>query len=245
MKTRRALAGNKAEQVLDLLFPVCCADCGYPGGAFLCAACFRRAARKCADFPLAGGSGSGSLFYSEVSFSSFLAAGPYQGPLRDMVLRFKHFERRLARPLALLMLAAAGNDPAYINPDLVTWVPALPGRLKERGYNPPQVLARFISRYLGRPLSGCLAREGRQIDRAGLSGPERWKSTEGAYRARPGAPVKGPVLLVDDVITTGATADACAAALLGSGASRVSVLAAAGPGDYRLTPRTVFPGEER
>ena len=107
--------------------------------------------------------------------------------------------------------------------DLVVPVPLHRRREKERGYNQADLVARPLARKLGLPCrSLLLVRTKPRPDKHILSLEERWRSVRGAFATRPGAQVDNlRVLLVDDVMTTGATLDACARALRGAGAQSV------------------------
>jgi predicted amidophosphoribosyltransferase len=144
-----------------------------------------------------------------------------------MILRLKSSARPFAAPLARLMIVAAGNEPAYLAPDRVFYVPSDRIKLIERGYNPAELLAREVSRHLGRPLEDRLEKTRWTVDQDGLSGPGRWKNVPGAFAVVPGGGVIGRALLVDDVLTTGATADSCCRAIMQAGADSVHVLVAA------------------
>jgi ComF family protein len=113
--------------------------------------------------------------------------------------------------------------------DVVVPVPLHPARLRERGFNQAEVIARPLARRLGLPLrSYLLVRTKPRPDKLKLTLRERWETVRGAYALRAGARVDNlRVLLVDDVFTTGATLDACARALRRAGASRVAGLTVA------------------
>lgn len=117
-------------------------------------------------------------------------------------------------------IAAHGND---FCPDVVVPVPLHADRLRERGYNQAEMIARPLARRLGLKLDPCLlARTRPRPPQLVLSRSERWKSVRGAYATREGVRVdKARVLLVDDVFTTGATLNACAGALRKAGAAEV------------------------
>jgi ComF family protein len=94
-----------------------------------------------------------------------------------------------------------------------------------RGFNQAELLARSISSSLGIPFAkGALCRRGFARSQRRLSGRERFRNVKGVFRARNVRRLKGKsVLVVDDVLTTGATANECANALKGAGARRVFV----------------------
>ena len=107
--------------------------------------------------------------------------------------------------------------------DIVVPVPLHPARQRERGYNQAELIARPLARLLRLPFrSALLVRTRPRPDKLKLSLHERWETVRGAFAARPGSQVDNlRVLLVDDVMTTGATLDACARALRGASASEV------------------------
>jgi len=107
--------------------------------------------------------------------------------------------------------------------DAVAPVPLHPERMRERGYNQAELIARPLAKRLGLPLEAhLLARTRPRPPRLLLSRRERWESVRGAYATRPGRKVDNlRILLVDDVMTTGATLDACARALKKAGAAAV------------------------
>lgn len=149
----------------------------------------------------------------------------YEGAARDLVHHFK-FERkaRLHIPLAGLLgrcLSEAGGD---WSPDVVTAVPLHPSRRRERGFDQSVLLARRLSRLLGLPYRSLL-RKKRPAPPQSLTGPEsRRANVAGAYAARSRRRVPGSVLLVDDVLTTGATVEECVKVLTEAGVSKVFVL---------------------
>lgn len=147
--------------------------------------------------------------------------------MKDMVIALKSSVRPFAWPLSRLMAAAAGNDPEYCRPDQVCFVPSERKRVSERGYNPAEVLARLLASYWGRPLVPLLVKVRRTADQDSLARAERWTNVNGAFESTGRIMPGGAVLLVDDVLTTGATAGACARALKEGGARTVLVLAAA------------------
>jgi ComF family protein len=107
--------------------------------------------------------------------------------------------------------------------DAVVPVPLDHGRLRERGYNQAELIAKPLARLLGIPFrSYLLVRTRPRPNQLRLTRRERWETVRGAYATHKTAQVdKLRVILVDDVFTTGATLDACSRALKGAGAARV------------------------
>jgi ComF family protein len=105
-------------------------------------------------------------------------------------------------------------------------VPLSPRRLRERGFNQAELIARAVAREAGLPLRRRILRKTRERPpQAGLSAAARRKNARSAYRARLPRSLRGKtLLLVDDVLTTGATAESAARALLAAGAGAVDVL---------------------
>ncbi len=121
------------------------------------------------------------------------------------------------------------REPESLAADVVVPVPLHRNRQRERGYNQANLIARPLARRLGLPCrSILLVRTRPRPDKLRLSLHERWSSVRGAFVPRPGSRVDNlRVLLIDDVMTTGATLDACARALRQAGASAVYALTVA------------------
>jgi ComF family protein len=167
------------------------------------------------------------------------AAFAFDGPARGAIHRLKFSGwRGVGEALASAMAAVA--DPAAA--DVVTWVPLGRRRLGERGYDQARVLAEAVGRRLGRPSARLLRRRTPAGPQARRTGAERRTALLGAFEPTDGR-VLGSigttrVLLVDDVLTTGATAAACADALVAGGAREVRVLVAARAFDPSAYTRT-------
>ena len=127
-------------------------------------------------------------------------------------------ERRTARWLAARMAPAA----RVLDANVVTWVPATRGSEAARGFNPAEELARPLALMIRRPARRLLIKRRETRDSAGLSREQRRANLYEAFASSPA--VRGNVILVDDILTTGATAGECAAALKGAGARSVSVV---------------------
>lgn len=236
------LAGQAGGGLLDALLPPHCLTCDEVTeleGAF-CAACFRRVTligpplcARC-GLPFASAEQAGPdgecarCTASPHRFGRARAALLYTEAARPILLGFKHADRTgSARPLARLMARAGAELLAGC--DLLAPVPLHRWRLLHRRYNQSALLAWHLSRLARRPHEPMLLRRTRatpSLDDRGAA--ERARLLEGAIAVRyPGRVAGRRVLLVDDVLTSGATADACAAALLAAGAAAVDVLAAA------------------
>jgi predicted amidophosphoribosyltransferase len=118
---------------------------------------------------------------------------------------------------------AVASAPGELLRGALVPVPLHPGRLRRRGFNQALVLAEAISGRTGLAPSDCLRRRGPGSPQVGRDRRARLAGTAGAIEAR--ARVPGVALIVDDVVTTGATLAACAAALRGAGATEVGAIA--------------------
>lgn len=164
------------------------------------------------------------------AFERARSYGIYDGPLVKAILLLKWeridplgawFAERLAE-----VVMRAGEAMAA---DVVVPVPLHRERERQRGYNQAGLISKPLARKLGLPHKAVLLMRTRpRPDKQVLSFKERWESVRGAFATRPGSQIDNKrVLLVDDVMTTGATLDACARALLESGAKSVQGLTVA------------------
>lgn len=145
-----------------------------------------------------------------------------------ILLKYEAIEP-LGRWFAQRLAEVVRREPEALAGDVVVPVPLHRARQRERGYNQADLIARPLARRLGLPYrSVLLVRTKPRPEKLHLSLHERWSSVRGAFAARPGSQVDNlRVLLVDDVITTGATLDACARALQKAGAVAVYALTVA------------------
>ena len=227
--------------LLDLLFPPRCAGCGRRG-AWLCAACAARLAplappwcARC-GIPLAGPGATlcpRCRVEGPFALDHARAAYVFREPIRAAIHRFKYEgERGRAAHLAALTAAAPGaadlHRPGVAGRDaLIVPVPLDPARRRARGYNQSEELARELAALWGRPLATGLARGRETRPQVGLDRLARRENVRGAFVWRGDPLVDRPLLLVDDVMTTGATAEECAAALKAAGARWVGLLTVA------------------
>ena len=175
-------------------------------------------------------------------FQRAAAGAVYGGTVRGLMLRFKFGRHRpAARPLSHLVLAGAHRALGGEMPDCVVAVPLHPARRKQRGFNQAALLAVLVAKALEVPcLEGVVRRTRNTPPQGKGGGGSRRQNVRGAFAPLedgwrvllsgrvPGEAVQGcTVLLVDDVLSTGATLDHCSRALLSAGARRVFAAAAA------------------
>jgi ComF family protein len=220
-----------------LLFPPACLGCGegLDEGEFLCPACARQVqpppaplCRQCGA-PLAenGGLCPGCRLVPP-AFAHARAVALHHGPLAEAVRRFK-YDGRYALGPGLAALLAREAPPELLGwADLAAPVPLHPWRLLRRGFNQAQVLARGLEKTGGLTVAPRLLQRLRHTrPQVGLPPRERAANVAGAFGVNPRLAhlAQGRrVLLLDDVLTTGATVGECARVLLAAGAAEVSVL---------------------
>lgn len=214
----------------EIVSPVRCAGCGVPGSA-LCAAChpgMRLIERDKACLRCGAAVGNGRCAECtgrEFAFSTAVCAGRLEPPLSALVALHKDApERRYAPLLAALLLSACEAWRGW--PDAVCALPPTPSARARRGFDHTAALARAVAAGLGAPERALLAAQTRS-DQRGLGRDARFANMAAAFAVVPGVPVPGRVLVVDDVLTTGATLDGAARALLRAGAVEVRVAAVA------------------
>jgi len=228
-----------ARVLLDVVFPSACEACdaALPVGAgvVLCTIC--RAGMPAPGLPWCDVCGVPGAFAGDrcagcrtrrPAYRRARAAGLYApdaptgSALARAVQRLKYGgRRRLAVPLGQLL---ASRYP-FARDVVIVPVPLHPRRLRARGFNQASLLADELGRMLRLPVAhAALVRSRPTVAQAGLAAALRRRNLRQAFRvARPGAVVGRKVVLIDDVLTTGATADACAVALRSAGAASVDV----------------------
>ena len=225
---------------LDALLPPLCLSCkavvAEPGA--LCAACWSQirflAPPQCArcgspfeDIVPPEGSWCAVCHAQPPSYDRACAALRYDDASRGLVLAFKHGDRTDAAPAFGRWLARAGAI-LLEEADLIAPVPLHWTRLSARRYNQAALLATVLGALAGKTVVPDLLRRRRRTKSQGRLGhAERARNVRGAFALHPahGALARGKrVLLVDDVMTTGATIDSCTATLLRAGARAVDVL---------------------
>lgn len=211
------------DQLLALFVPHRCLGCGEEG-ALVCRACadsFEPPAACCVrcQRPSAHSSTCDAC-RPLTALTAATAATAYSGLSRDLLWRLKSAgAQAAAREMANFMAVATEVNCDYIVP-----VPTTSSRVRERGYDQAKLLAREISRRTHLPYLDCLVRAGR-AHQVGAGREQRLRQLSGAFHVQKASRVAGArLLLVDDVLTTGATLCAAAEALQRAGAARIEAI---------------------
>ncbi|MGH9406870.1 MAG: double zinc ribbon domain-containing protein [Terriglobia bacterium] len=251
-----SLPRRSLDALLPVLFPTACPLCqkevSRPRGLGVCAACWRGVTRY--EGAICSSCGLPVVAAAEVEnlcgpcrrgsyrFDCARSYGLYAFPLRDLILHLKFRRReRWGRLLGELLADLAQEQEWNRDERLIVPVPLHPARQRERGYNQAALLAAGLYRRLkklrcadGLSLSArALVRARATAPQSGLAHHARQENVRGVFAAPHPEWVRGRrILLIDDVMTTGATVSACAAVLKRAGASDVAVLTLA-----RSTPQ--------
>ncbi len=202
------------EWIKDLLFPRKCMLCQgllAAGENDLCRSCMTQT-------PESGRSGGDLPELDEIC-----VVWRYEGAVRESLLRFKFHNRPgyaagYGRMLAMALLRRG------MEPQAITWVPVSPQRLRKRGYDQAELLARAVGQELGWPVIPTLEKIWDNGPQSGLSDArQRRENVRDAYRLRPNAALPKQILLVDDILTTGATAGECAGLLHRAGIEKITL----------------------
>lgn len=231
----RRLASHFRDGLLSLTHPLSCFGCGLGpiDGAF-CEGCHAELVRRpklvCPRCALTQGpsalvdeKGCSECRGKSLGFDEALAIGPYRHVLREACLSMKHRGGAwLARWLADMLLDVEGERLRAMGAQIIVPVPLHWQRRWERGFNQSEEVAMRLGGRLGLPVRRPLVRTQGGFTLSGLSRTERMSRMNRAFRAKPMARVGGQtVILVDDILTTGATCGSAARSLKQVGVSRV------------------------
>jgi len=228
--------GRLANQLLDAALPARCPGCGAEGPP-LCAAC---ATALDARLDLPAGIAIGLPSDVPAPLLQLEWCAPFSGVVRTALHELKYSgEQRLAGPLGAAIArrwrrVGAGGD-------VVVPVPVHAERRRRRGYDQAELIARVAAEELNMPCASILERSRATIAQFDLDRAARAVNVTGAFRVRPGAhdgpsphqtraagPLAGRwIVLIDDVVTTGASLAACATPLIEAGAVGVSAITVA------------------
>lgn len=238
----RTVAAQGLARLVDIVTPPICLKCHEPLSSQdnLCPGCWSKI-----DFirpplcdrlgiPLPYDSGAGTLSAQAVAappvYGRARAVARYDGVMRQLIHDLKFHDRHDARKLFGRWMAEAGSSLIF-DADVIVPVPLHRWKLLKRRFNQAAILSAELSRLTGRPNAPlALMRSRKTSPQLGLTATQRRQNVSGAFSVPPrqrGAVEGRCVLLVDDVITTGATISAAARALLSAGAAGVDILALA------------------
>ena len=202
------------DYVLDLLYPTKCIVCRKrmkPGIPTICPVCRE-------TLPFADG-----IHKKGNYFSDCVSAVHYEGKTRDAILRYKFGDAQIYHIAFGELVAERIYEDLLGEFDILSWVPLAPDRKRERGYDQVELIARNVSERLLIPLVPTLKKR-RGVSAQSLTGSpaERRANIAGAYRIIDAAAVQGKrILILDDVVTSGATLEECAKTLRMAGAEKV------------------------
>ncbi|MEP0392539.1 MAG: ComF family protein [Erythrobacter sp.] len=203
--------------LVDLVYPPRCASCGAATAnqGSLCLDCWGEL-----EFPVS------KAKPKDARHGGIIAATVYNDMSRGLLLKFKHGGKLALAPLLGKMMASRIHVDVGANP-LIVPVPLHRTRIWQRGFNQSAMLAREIAKAgKGELIVDALVRQKRTPSLGNMSADKRKTVLAGAIviRLKARGLIKGrEIILVDDVLTSGATSDACVEALLGAGASKVRI----------------------
>lgn len=211
---------------MDLLYPPLCPSCGVRLGReekVLCRPCW---GRLMSAYP---GDWKHLLPHNR-GLDCVLTGWFFEDVLQRVIHDLKYRERRsAAEELARRLSVMFGDVIRNLDVDVVVPVPLHPVRLRERGYNQSDLLGRPLAASLGLPWAPRMLKRRRNTpSQTALTVEERLENVHGAFTVHNPGDMKR-VLLVDDVVTTGATLSACAAAIRATGGKYVAALTAGTP----------------
>ncbi len=223
--------------IMDFLLPPLCMSCDCPVGEHqtLCADCWKDVhfitTPYCAccgasfDLPVEEGTLCGGCLDKTPAYDLARAAFLYDDTSKGLILRLKHADQLHPVPALAKWLVRAG-DEFWAETDLIIPVPLHRWRLLKRRYNQAALLARSITKRMDVPVEYDLLQRIKPTQSQGHKNrKERYENLRGAFAVKAGADIKGKnILLVDDVLTTGATVETCAKVLKKAGAEKVFVV---------------------
>jgi len=228
--------------IASLFYPPNCGVCGaaISNSEYLCSSCHDKAQRivppfcaKCSE-PFAGAIEGeftcANCAHRKLEFDAAVSAYRSRGVVRFVILQFKynrqlHLRHPIAGWLAEAMMDARLRNRAF---DLIVPVPLHPARLRERGFNQADLLARMLTQKIGGPVFAALERTRYTTTQTAFDRIDRMENLHNAFRLRKKVSVRElRVLLVDDILTTGSTLSECARVLREAGAGPVYAVTAA------------------
>ena len=210
------------QRIVELITPSACLSCSRSGGV-VCVSCLPKLATASAGTcvrcnrlsPLGK---TCEPCRNHIVLRGVSVASYYGGPAKELILRLKfHRDRSAARAGADLILMRI--DSSKMRFDVVTSVPVSPQRYRERGYNQSELIAKYVANELELPYRSLLGRNNGD-HQMGNDRKTRFEQVKLAFYVQKSLD-NVQILLIDDVVTTGATLDACARELKAAGAKNV------------------------
>ncbi len=224
-----AILKDLANSFLSLFYPILCMGCEREiEKGMLCFDCQERlftsalgVCPKCARPVPYRGRCEGCL--PRLDLERIRALGLYTPPFKKMIEEFKYKgKKKLGEIFGDALSSLLTNDPILKNADSLVPIPLHRAKIRERGYNQSEILARRIEENTGLPSNPCLLRKKNTKSQTELSTEERFKNIADAFAFRRGFDISGKnVILIDDVTTSGATLSAAAKVLKENGAKEV------------------------
>jgi len=230
--------------VLNIIYPIDCQGCGiklpYDNERYLCAACLKKIRLNRPPFCISCGRQLNNhkdiktlcpdCLKREFHFKAAWQCCKYEGLVKELIHKFKYNNKLFLKKIHTEILCSFCK--AYVNYrkiDGIVPVPMKTGPIRKRAFNQAGLLAAGVSKQLDLPLLGdCLAKVKKTKKQVRLKRDKRLINMKGAFVAKTVPALQGKrLLLIDDVFTTGATADECSKALRAAGAESVWVLALA------------------
>jgi ComF family protein len=205
--------GKNCLQKIALVAPPICTQCGRPQRLEVY---FQQLCKQCRE----------TRYY----FSEARAVAVYESSLREILAELKYrYRPELGEVLGKLLVEWVKLHRNFQDFKLIIPIPINDQKLEQRGYNQAELLAKPLQRYLGIPLANdIMVREKITESQNALCKEERFRNMQGAFRVVTAGRLAGAkVLLIDDILTTGATASEAARVLLRAGALEVKVLTVA------------------
>ena len=224
------LIKQSLNQFVELIFPRNCVVCQQKliqNEQYLCLKCRLHMPRT--DHPKTTDNPMEQLFYGRVAieracaFFEFKKGSPYQQILHELKYRG---QKQLGEYVGKIFGANLQQDPLIVSADLICPVPLHPKKERKRGYNQSYHIALGLSQSLNIPVDRTnLVRSSHTSTQTRKSRWERWQNVEGIFELQNPAKFNDKhIILVDDVVTTGATIEACATAIKSACNARISVL---------------------
>lgn len=211
------------KSLIETLAPAECWLCGREGN-LLCDGCLpavivtkRPTCFRCNR--LSDGGKTCRSCRSSSALSGVMVASHYDGRVVELIQALKYRHARSASELAARLITPLLLEQKQF--DLITSVPAAPTRYRQRGFNQSELIAKSVAAELALPYRSLLGRIG-NFDQVGHSKQQRLKQADGAYYLTKNIDLSGQrILIIDDVLTTGATLNECAKCLKQAGAQAV------------------------